>query len=106
MFISTGLVSTLVGAGTYYVCANRDQPNCDTKGPSVQYYVIGLFVLQIIFVWAAYILLPFSKKKGGRQIKKADDEEPEVNTSQDRVRVRYRIFFITFGRKRKLIFNK
>jgi len=46
-FLSTGILPALIGGGLYYVCANRDSPNCDVWG---EYSVCVSWVLCCVYV--------------------------------------------------------
>ena len=64
-FITIGLLSSLIGAAQYAYCASSFEPTCDVNGPTIEYFELGFFVLQIILVWLAFAQLPYSVKKGG-----------------------------------------
>ena len=61
----------IIGASSYIQCVNKDQNYCATRGPGAdltfeyEFYVeIGIFMMQILLVWTAFLLLPCSEKKG------------------------------------------
>eukprot|EP00762_Andalucia_godoyi_P002945 ANDGO_04200.mRNA.1 hypothetical protein AMSG_00053 len=72
--ITLGFIGVIVGAAQYYACANRQNDNGDStcnekdQGPGQNdfiYVECAFFLVQIFFTWAAFFLLPYSKKKGG-----------------------------------------
>jgi len=89
-FITVGIIGSLLGAVQYITCVNLDDcllldpdenlqrvflHHCDSGGPAQQplgllYYIeIAAFAFQIILTWSAFTLLPWSKKKGIRELK-------------------------------------
>ena len=79
-FISHGLISMFVGAALYVLCTNKEDNTCAANGPA-QYPLFQLdmlfWVLQIFLLWAAGILLPYSKAKGKEHVKLTEAEKKE-----------------------------
>jgi len=69
-FISVGLIGTLVGSALYF--AN----SCAAPFP-VQPFDTVLFVAQILCVWLAFLLLPYSQEKGRVKYKPLPGDTPE-----------------------------
>jgi len=87
-FLTVGLIGSILGAAQYISCVNLDDHgpvliggslmfvhHCDTGGPAQEplgllYYIeICSFAFQILLTWSAFLLLPWSKKKGLRELK-------------------------------------
>lgn len=65
-FFSVGVFPAIFGSFQLYFCAVKDSPDCHLgKNPSLDYWELAFFCLQVILMWGAFICLPFSKKKGG-----------------------------------------
>lgn len=61
-FFSQGCFNLVRGAITYYLCATRDVPRCDTHGPKMgRTYDVIFFMIQIVIVWLTFFMLPDSE---------------------------------------------
>jgi len=61
-FFSQGCFNLVRGAFLYYLCATRTVPTCNEHGPTVRDHLAALsFFVQIVIVWLAFFLLPFSE---------------------------------------------
>jgi len=61
-FFSQGCFNLLRGAFYYYLCATKDIPNCEVKGPMVRGYLDAVFFfVQITLVWLTFFILPYSE---------------------------------------------
>jgi hypothetical protein len=61
-FFSQGCFNLCRGALLYYICATRDLPRCETRGPQVRDYADALFfAVQMLIVWLSFFLLPYSE---------------------------------------------
>jgi len=69
-FISVGLIGTLLGSAWYF------GNGCDTDFP-ISLYAVLLFCAQIVVVWGAWLLLPYTSEKGRPKYKPLPGEEPE-----------------------------
>uniref|UniRef100_A0A7S4RTH6 Uncharacterized protein n=1 Tax=Alexandrium monilatum TaxID=311494 RepID=A0A7S4RTH6_9DINO len=74
-FLSHGIIRTLTGFFIYVGCvtalANEADHSCEENGPGIvgrMEVIIGGWVLQIVLVWTAFCLLPWSKDKGRSQL--------------------------------------
>lgn len=57
----------IVGAVRYGLCVNKLPPTCETDAPGMSpffFLELAAFSAQIFLVWAAFLLLPCSDKKG------------------------------------------
>eukprot|EP00941_MAST-03F_sp_MAST-3F-sp1_P003258 g3258.t1 len=61
-FCGQGVSAALMGCFRYYLCANRQQNNCDEYGPSSSNIDMILFCTQLLFVWRAFSLLHFTSR--------------------------------------------
>eukprot|EP00929_Paragymnodinium_shiwhaense_P038439 TRINITY_DN20302_c0_g1_i2.p1 TRINITY_DN20302_c0_g1~~TRINITY_DN20302_c0_g1_i2.p1 ORF type:complete len:433 (-),score=80.26 TRINITY_DN20302_c0_g1_i2:566-1864(-) len=72
-FISQGLIRTIIGYFAFVHCTSlKDKPDCTAGGPWMTgpvHLVIALFLLQLVLVWAAFFMLPFSKDKARSKLK-------------------------------------
>jgi len=78
-FLTLGFGGLLIGAAQYHWCltGSLDHHTCDTSGPGSGrffYLTIGGFYAQSVLAWLAFALLPYSRRKGGSQLR-AEDEE-------------------------------
>jgi len=74
-FLSVGLIRTITGYVMYLMCATAPahdtEHSCENAGPGTQGDILATsagFVLQIILVWAAFLMLQCSAKKGRSQL--------------------------------------
>lgn len=81
MFITQGIVRTILGFFTYIDCvsakASPDEHHCETDGPGVRGTLVlmgGGFLLQVILVWIAFAFLPWSEEKGRTELKTIEVE--------------------------------
>jgi len=90
-FLSHGIIRTLVGFFQFINCvsapATSNEHNCEKSGPGVggpYEIIIGGYFLQVLLIWIAFFLLPWSEEKGRTQLKgKVDAQHGEVgNTSK------------------------
>ncbi|KNC49046.1 uncharacterized protein AMSG_05006 [Thecamonas trahens ATCC 50062] len=66
-FVTTGFLPALISAVQFYVCTAHTG-RCDRDGPGEPLWTYGLFLGQILIVWLAFVLLPYSVKKGARSL--------------------------------------
>ena len=60
-FLTQGLFFFMYGCGLYYRCVNFEM-DCTTRGPSLSIWGASYFTIQIVTVWSAFFMLPFTKK--------------------------------------------
>lgn len=70
LFVSVGVVGAAVAMLTFYLCIQdlegKDEPeHCSETAPTEPVYLAGLFLLQVVMVWVAFLYIPGSSKKGG-----------------------------------------
>lgn len=75
-FISAGIIRAITGLVLFYVCltAQADDSNhsCEEHGPgnSNGFWLVLLgFVIQVVIIWVAFLLLPWSVDKGRSRLK-------------------------------------
>lgn len=87
-FFTGGIISGLMGAIQYYLCVNfaamslkhnvSEAHTCHEMGPGTagEFLIefVG-FVMQIVLVWIAFLLLPYSEKKGEFKFQYLTEEE-------------------------------
>ena len=64
-FLNLGIVSSLVGAGQYYVCIVQTNTSCENYAPVEKPYTLLVFIIQILITYLAFLMIPCSQKKGG-----------------------------------------
>ena len=74
-FIAQGIIPIIVGSIQLYFCTYSEENSCEDNGPEAEYFEVGFFLLQIILVWLAFALLPFSEKKGANRYHVTEQEE-------------------------------
>ena len=62
-FLSVGCWSLISGTFRYYLCSSVQWTSCATAGPRLGYLDATFFLLQILFVWAAFWMLPYSRRR-------------------------------------------
>ena len=60
-FLAQGLFHFIYGCGLYYKCVNFNG-DCATQGPSLSVWGACYFMVQIIVVWSAFLMLPFTSR--------------------------------------------
>ena len=60
-FLAQGLFFFLYGCGLYYKCVNF-HGDCSIDGPSLSIWGACYFLMQIILVWSAFLMLPFTSR--------------------------------------------
>jgi hypothetical protein len=65
-FVGQGCGFLLYGCAKYYLCVGRipldGAEACAAGGPSLSVYGVCFFTLQIVIVWVAFFMLPWSKR--------------------------------------------
>lgn len=64
-FLNLGLVSSLVGAGQYYVCIVQATKPCDDIAPVERPYTLLVFIVQVLLTYVALGMIQCASKKGG-----------------------------------------
>jgi hypothetical protein len=65
-WVALGVLSCVVGALQYYMCTTAAPSTCHRDGPREGVFTVGVFVVQIFFLWAALYLSRKAQKKGGQ----------------------------------------
>lgn len=79
-FINLGVLSALIGAVQYYLCTTQVPPTCQSDAPQEELYTVGLFVLQVLFVWIAFCMLGSSIPKGGISYQLEQNSKANIQT--------------------------
>ena len=61
-FLTQGLFFFGRGCFLYYRCVNFDSYECSLHGPHLSVYGACYFMLQIVLVWCAFLMLPFTSR--------------------------------------------
>jgi hypothetical protein len=64
-FVTLGVIGAMVGSIQYYICVTRVPMTCVEASPRENFWTMLLFFVQVIFVFAAFLLMSCSHKKGG-----------------------------------------
>lgn len=64
-FVTLGVLSAVIGAVQYYICTTTVPMSCEDYAPMEELWSIAIFFIQVVMVWIAFILMAYSKKKGG-----------------------------------------
>ncbi|CAE7747810.1 unnamed protein product [Symbiodinium pilosum] len=82
-YLTQGVIRSLMGYFMYLNCITapgQAEDNCATNGPGsvapTALVLVG-YVLQIVLVWIAFVLLPFSSKKGRSALTGHLDQSPD-----------------------------
>jgi len=88
-FISHGIVRTITGFFLYLNCvtvpAKAEGHECDESGPGMAGptdVILGGWILQVVLIWIAFLLLPWSKEKGRKTLKGKISFEHVANTGK------------------------
>lgn len=74
-FISHGILRTIIGYFQFLSCvsaAGRSDHSCAEDGPGTAgsvYVILFTYVVQVVMVWLAFLLLPYSEDKGRSQLR-------------------------------------
>lgn len=85
-FLNLGIISAMVASVQFYICVTDN--NCEDTAPSEKVWSMGIFIWQVILVWIAFILLKWSKAKGGQYYQFSHtyvDETPDELTLEEAV---------------------
>eukprot|EP01062_Namystynia_karyoxenos_P067671 TRINITY_DN6169_c0_g1_i1.p1 TRINITY_DN6169_c0_g1~~TRINITY_DN6169_c0_g1_i1.p1 ORF type:complete len:500 (+),score=196.95 TRINITY_DN6169_c0_g1_i1:95-1501(+) len=97
LFLTLGILGSAVASIQLYICimdidGKREDENCADTAPQEPFYLIALFVLQVVMVWCAFLLLPASKRKGGQhyrqelEIQQAEAEAEQLHPAVAKLR--------------------
>ena len=81
-FFSMGFLQLFMGAARFYACIHGTA-DCIDVTAVLEPWEMAAFVFQMVLVWVAFLLLPCSEKRGGRQYRKplAHEEAEEEERS-------------------------
>jgi len=66
-FVTTGVLPALIASVQYYICTAHTG-KCYSEGPGEPLWTYVVFVVQVLIVWIAFAILPFTYKKGARKL--------------------------------------
>ena len=66
-FVTTGVLPALIASIQYYICTAHTG-KCYSEGPGEPLWTYIVFVVQVLIVWIAFAILPFTYKKGARKL--------------------------------------
>jgi hypothetical protein len=80
-FLTIGILSSMIGAVQYYLCVTTSPTNCKEYAPREDIWTMIFFILQVFMVWAAFILMGSSKKKGGFHFQYEQGAKDQIKAS-------------------------